>query len=312
MTDAKEQDTKIQKSESSAVAEAAVDTSFNKLNFINLIAYILNSIATYSIQFGWIDRPNNGDISDKYQTIITPFGTSFLIWSVIFMWQLFWVCWQFLPSQRNSEGVIKAWYYYPIFTVFQAGWTFSFSWEIMWLSLIFMYAILATLISASMSLQTYKKTWKGYLLWQGPFSIQTGWIMAASALNTNVLPVYYEASTTVKIVVSSLSLVVLVVTAFTWLSSYPVDFAIPLVIVWALGGVYAELQSPMPMILEEFSTKQINGVQNGVLAGLVVIGTGIIAKAAYVILKQRPETMKLAAQAEVPKSVDSDSAEDSV
>lgn len=136
--------------------------------------------------------------------------------------------------------------------------------------------------------------------------------MAASALNTNVLPVYYEASTTVKIVVSSLSLVVLVVTAFTWLSSYPVDFAIPLVIVWALGGVYAELQSPMPMILEEFSTKQINGVQNGVLAGLVVIGTGIIAKAAYVILKQRPETMKLAAQAEVPKSVDSDSAEDSV
>ena len=312
MTDAKEQDTKIQKSENSAAAEAAVDTSFNKLNFINLIAYILNSIATYSIQFGWIDRPNNGDISDKYQTIITPFGESFLIWAVIFMWQLFWVCWQFLPSQRNSEGVIKAWYYYPIFTVFQAGWTFSFSWEIMWLSLIFMYAILATLISASMSLQTYKKTWKGYLLWQGPFSIQTGWIMAASALNTNVLPVYYEASTTVKIVVSSLSLVVLVVTAFTWLSSYPVDFAIPLVIVWALGGVYAELQSPMPMILEEFSTKQINGVQNGVLAGLVVIGTGIIAKAAYVILKQRPETMKLAAQAEVPKSVDSDSAEDSV
>lgn len=134
----------------------AVDTSINKFNILNLLFYIINSIATYAIQFGWLPLPNNGDISDKYQTIITPFGTSFLIWSVIFMWQLFWVIWQFLPSQRNSEGVIKAWYYYPIFTVFQAGWTFSFAHEIMWLSLIFMYSILTTLILASMSLQTYK------------------------------------------------------------------------------------------------------------------------------------------------------------
>lgn len=208
------------------------------------------------------------------------------------MWQLFWVIWQFVPSQRNSEGVIKAWYYYPIMTVFQAGWTISFSYEIMWLALIFMYGILATLIAASMSLQTYKKTWKGYMLWQGPFSLQTGWIMAASAVMTNTLPVAYEASTTGKIIVSSLSLLVLVATAFTWLSSYPVDFAIPLVILWALGGVYAELQAPAEMILNEFSTKQISGVQNGVIAGMFLIGVGIVAKVLYVFIKQRPQALK--------------------
>lgn len=269
-----------------------VDKSFNKLNFINLLAYIVNSLVTYAIQFGWIDRPNNAELSDKYQTIITPFGTSFLIWSVIFMWQLFWVLWQFLPSQRNSEGVTRAWYYYPIFTVFQAGWTISFSFEIMWLSLVFMYGILVTLISASMSLQKYKKTWKGYLLWQGPFSIQTGWIMAASSLNTNVLLVAYSGSTTAKIVVAALSLVVLIATSFTWLSSYPVDFAIPLVIVWALTGIYYELENPLQMIIDEFSTKQINGVQSGVLAGAALIGFGIVSKALYVLIKQRPAALK--------------------
>lgn len=286
-----------------------VDKSLNKLNFINLLAYIVNSLVTYAIQFGWIDRPNNGELSDKYQTIITPFGTSFLIWSVIFMWQLFWVLWQFLPSQRNSEGVTRAWYYYPIFTVMQAGWTISFSFEIMWLSLIFMYGILVTLISASMSLQKYKKTWKGYLLWQGPFSIQTGWIMAASSLNTNVLLVAYSGTTTAKIVVAALSLVVLIATSFTWLSSYPVDFAIPLVIVWALTGIYFELENPLQMIIDEFSQKQINGVQSGVLAGAVLISVGIVSKALYVLIKQRPAALKAEREASDEKSADESSAE---
>merc|ERR1712238_181867 len=216
------------------------------------------------------------------------FGLSFSIWGLIFVWQLFWVLWQLLPSQRNSEGVLKAWYYYPIMTVLQAGWTFSFAHEIMWLALIFMYGILFTLVRASMSLQTYEKTWKGYLLWQGPFSIQTGWIMAASAVMTNTLPVAYDATTTAKIVVGALSLVVLLVTASTWLSSYPVDFAIPCVIVWALYGVYAELGTPMTSITEEFTTKQITGVRNGVLAGMILIGVGIIVKIVYVFAKQRP------------------------
>jgi len=258
----------------------------------NLTFYIINSIATYCIQFGWVDLPNNGDISDKYQTIITPFGTSFLIWSVIFMWQLFWVIWQFLPSQRNCEGVIRAWYYYPLFTVFQAGWTISFAHEIMWLSLIFMYGILVTLVSASMSLQKYKKCLKGYLIWQFPFSLQTGWIMCASVLNTNVLPVYYNATDTTQIIVASVSLAVLIITAFTWLSSYPCDFAIPCVIVWALCGVYAELNLPLPLILTTFSERQINGVQTSVLSAIVLIAVGIVSKALYIFIKQRPQELQ--------------------
>merc|ERR1711865_1298057 len=161
------------------------------------------------------------------------------------------------------------------------------------------YGILFTLVRASMSLQTYQKTWKGYLLWQGPFSIQTGWIMAASAVMTNTLPVAYDATTTAKIVVGSLSLVVLLVTAFTWLSSYPVDFAIPCVIVWALYGVYAELETPMISITEEFTMKQITGVRNGVLAGMILIGVGIILKLVYVLAKQRPAAIQAKIQEEV-------------
>lgn len=276
-------------------------TSVNRYNVCNIMAYGLNVFVTFGIgTFGLAGRPTNGDISDRYQTLVTPFGTSFSIWGVIFIWQAVWTVWQIAsPSQRNSEGVLRAWYYYPIMTILQAGWTVSFSYEIMWLSLLFMYGILVTLILATMSLQRWRdKRMGGYLLWQAPFSIQTGWIMAASAVNTNVLPVYYDASPAVQIAIGSICLVALVVTALSWLASYPVDFAIPLVIVWALGGVYAELSNPKPSITAAFTEKQIDGTQSGVLAALCLIGIAIIAKTLYVFLKQRPEAMRKEEQEE--------------
>jgi len=285
---------------------AAVENTFiNKFNILNLTFYILNSLATYSMQFGWLPLANMGDLSDKYQTIITPGGTSFAIWGVIFMWQLFWVGWQFLPSQRNSEGVIKAWYFYPLFTVCQTGWTFSFALEIMWLAMIFMTGILVILIAASMSLQTYKKTWKGYLIWQFPFSIQTGWIMAASTLNLNLLPVFYKANALTQMIFAGVSLTALVITAFTWLSSYPVDFAIPCVILWALCGIYVELNAPLALITDTFSERQINGIHTAVLVGMIAIAVGIVSKAMYVLIVQRPAALKASAGDE--KKLDSDS-----
>merc|ERR1712194_266671 len=201
-----------------------------------------------------------------------------------------------------------------IFTVFQAGWTFSFANEIMWLSLVCMYGILATLVAASMSLQTYKKCWKGYFIWQFGFSLQTGWIMCASVLNTNVLPVYYNANDTTQIIVASVSLAVLVTTAFTWLSSYPCDFAIPCVIVWASTGIYLELNTPLTLITSTFSERQINGIQNAVLSGIVLVSVGIVAKALYIIFKQRPQAQKEEEKKYVSnsESEEAESGEDSV
>merc|ERR1712224_537889 len=295
-------------------AAPAVDTSINRFIVFNTLFYILNSAATYAVQFGWANLPDNGTLSDKYQTILTPWGTSFSIWIAIFMYQLLWVIWQWLPSQRNSEGVMRAWYFYPIFSTFQAGWTFSFANEIMWLSLVCMYGILTALVSASMSLQKYKKGWKGYLIWQFPFSLQTGWIMCASALNTNVLPVYYGATDTTQIIVASVSLAVLVTTAFTWLSSYPCDFAIPCVVVWAFTGVYLELNKPLTLITSTFSDRQINGVQNAVLSAIVLVAVGIVAKAMYILFKQRPQAQKEEEKktASNSESEEAESGEDSV
>jgi benzodiazapine receptor len=281
MTDTIVIDTTSKSSSTGGANIPVTNTSLNKYNFLNLLAYVVNASVTFGI-----------GVDGKYRSILAPFGPSFIIWTVIFVWQAIWVLWQFLPSQRNSEGVERAWYYYPIMTFWQTVWTVSYLYDIMWLSLICMYFILITLVMTSMSLQKYSKTWKGYSLWQGPISINTGWIMAAAAVSTNSFAVAVEATAATQLILSSLSLVVLLGTAFTWLCSYPVDFAIPLVIVWALGGIYGELQNPSQIVLEEFTTRQINGVQSGVLAGLYLSSFGIIVKILYVLLKQRPDSMK--------------------
>lgn len=269
--------------------------SFNRYNAINLVGYVVNAVVVFGVgSLGWFDRPSNGELSDKYQTIITPSGYAFSIWGPIFILQFLWVLWQMLPSQRNSDGVTAVGYWYLGVCLMQVGWTLSFSWEIMWLSLIFMYAILFCLVGMHLPLQRYGKVWKGYFLWQFPFSLHLGWIIAASLVNTSVVFVTYGASVAAQMGVAIASLVLVVVAAIAFLSKYPVDLAPPLVLVWALGAVYVELQDPLLKITNTFSEAQISGIQTGSLAVLSTVLGLVLLKVVYVLCVQRPRARRSA------------------
>ena len=60
----------------------------NRKNWLNLVAYILNVTLVYGIgNAGWLGTPTNGELSDKYQTLVTPSSSAFTIWAVIFLFQ---------------------------------------------------------------------------------------------------------------------------------------------------------------------------------------------------------------------------------
>jgi hypothetical protein len=48
----------------------------NKLYLWNLAAYVLNVAVIYILGFGfgYLDLPSNGELSSKYQTLVTPVG----------------------------------------------------------------------------------------------------------------------------------------------------------------------------------------------------------------------------------------------
>lgn len=60
----------------------------NFKNVLNLIAFAGNTAVTFGIgTLGWLDTPTNQELSEKYQTLITPNTTGFLIWPIIFGFQ---------------------------------------------------------------------------------------------------------------------------------------------------------------------------------------------------------------------------------
>lgn len=269
------------------------DTSLNKFVVINLLSYAINTFVTFSIgTFGLFGRPDNGELSDKYQTILTPSGTAFSIWSIIFIAQAVWTVAQWWPSFRNTPFVLSVGYGYAVVCLFQAGWTIAFSFEIQWLAYLFMLGINAALNYCVRQMNKIEKSFGSYFLWQFPFSIHCGWIFAATALNTNVLAVAYKGSPMVQIVVAALCLVVLLGVAMIWLSGYPVDLTVPLVLVWALGWIYGELQSPKDSITSRFDQTEIEGFAYAAAGGAIAIFFATMVKIAYVCCVQRPAAKK--------------------
>ena len=73
----------------------------NWLNYLNLIGYIINVFFTFLLVpvFG---IPDNAELSEKYQTILTPAGYAFAIWGVIFVAEGIFAIAQMFPKFRSD------------------------------------------------------------------------------------------------------------------------------------------------------------------------------------------------------------------
>lgn len=215
------------------------------LNVLNVIAYIANVGFVNGVP-ALFNVPDNGELSRKYQTIVTPAGWAFAIWGLIFLVQAIWSVVQVaVPSYRTNPLVVEGVDYNYIWVcLFQIAWTFAFGFERIGLSLVFMLGILFFLIRIY-SLQ--QKTLienndvafsRNYWLLRFPFGIHLGWIIAATLVNTNVVLVAFGVSARLQFYAAMLSLVItLVVTAgslFNQADKKHPDVVIPLVLVWAL------------------------------------------------------------------------------
>jgi hypothetical protein len=207
-------------------------------NYLNVLAYLANLIVTYAIGlYGIGALSTNAELSQKYQTLVTPAGYTFLIWAPIFITQLVFVILQLLPAYRSSPWVAKAvGYQYIGVCVSQVTWTLSFSFEIIWLSLLSMISILYFLLIIVNDLYKLedKPSIKEFILFKFPFSLHCGWILAAVVLNINVVLVWQAVSANAQYYVALVSLVGIVIFA-CFAISFPnrPDYVIAMVLAWA-------------------------------------------------------------------------------
>jgi len=251
------------------------------LNVMNLIAFLLNAVFVWGFGvFGLLDLPNNADLSRKYQTLITPAGWTFSIWLLIFVSQALFVLAQLFVSRYKKSGFVLrgvAWLYvYACFL--QAGWAIAFAYEIIWLTMLLMALLCACLVKIvinNVSIE-YDDT-LSYWLMVFPFQIHCGWILAATALNANVVIVDEEMDNQrLQLTAAIVSLVAIQVSATISLFSCMIpQRVIGLVIIWAAIGIKYELDSRPGNIsgFDELITEALAGAASGVAiitAGLII------------------------------------------
>lgn len=248
----------------------------NYLNYLNLVGFVINVFVTFAASsiFGF---PDNAELSDKYQTIVTPAGFTFAIWGIIFIAQGIFAVVQMLSAYRShplvQEGV-SIWYFSAC--IFQSAWTFAFGYEVISLSLIFMGGILGSLLpivinQSKIEVSEPSKENGDFWLLKFPFSIHCGWIAAAFAVNANVLVLATGAQAAAQESWAYVTLVYAVfIGVFALLYLSPPDFTIPSVLVWATMGISSELKNPKDSIVNTFSDEAVSRVRGSVI-GLCVI-----------------------------------------
>lgn len=247
------------------------------INYVNVISYFSNFLVVFGST--WAGLPDNGTLSAKYQTLVTPAGYAFSIWGIIFTAELIWTIVQLLPSYRSNDLVVRGvGYNFALACLAQCSWTIFFGLEKITLSLIAMVCILIPLALILLEIsRTSSATYAEYWLLKFPFLIHAAWIMAATLVNVNVIVVAFKASSKIQTIVGWISLVIVFFagayfTTTIWRKAKRV-WVVPCVMVWATTAIASELSEPKDLILATFSESTIEQTRGAskIVANLLVV-----------------------------------------
>lgn len=261
----------------------------NGKNIANALAYAINTLFTYGVGIsGWFGASTNIELSEKYQSLVTPKGTAFSIWSVIFLSQAAFAIIQLLGRYRDHTMVQNGVsYWYVAVCAAQVAWTLCFGFEKFVLSLCFMVVLWSSLVGLVVS-QYYSESSFGdisrleeFWLMRFPFAVHLGWITAALAVNVNVVAVSSSAPAATQLAISIISLAVLhAVSVWVLFGFKKPNYTIACVLSWASGWIYAALQDPMALIVSTFNEQVISGVSYASLALSIIIISQVVVRVA--------------------------------
>lgn len=162
-----------------------------RLVLLNAIAFFIHLIISWLTQFKLINTKDVGEISDQHPSIFTPSGTTFLIWTVIYValisFSVFHVIKAFKEPETNehNEDVSNISGFFIINNVATA------SWLIFWVNnyittsviLIFIQLITLIIIHIRLNIHDASRSFASKLFTQFPLSIYLGWISIATIAN---------------------------------------------------------------------------------------------------------------------------------
>mmetsp|Transcript_44816 Transcript_44816/g.106277 ORF Transcript_44816/g.106277 Transcript_44816/m.106277 type:complete len:315 (+) Transcript_44816:94-1038(+) len=268
----------------------------------NAAAFVLNTFIVQTSMLGWYGGTNS-DISRKYQTFVTPAGWAFSIWGLIYLSEAANTVFQFFPSERDASNPIvkRIGYWWVSAQLFQVAWTLVFAQELIVLSFICMLGIFISLFKVVAALDggragtlaigtvalrdRFEVSQLQWWLYYFPFQLHFAWITAATIINTNLLPRFYDASLTFQLGFAIFSLCLPLLSAMN-AATYRLDAVHPLVLSWALTALYAQLNNPLnPLPYNAAGSVPTEAL--GLAAGLEAMTLGLVGLTPLLILAIR-------------------------
>ncbi len=163
------------------------------LNTISLIAVIIFNALAGS---GNLGDYTMGELSAKYDTLITPAGYAFSIWGLIYMFLTAYVIfqWYAYKKQKFDETIDQAGPYFLLSNVANIAWLLLWLNEYLGFSIIAMAILLLSLVKLVIRLDLER--WDApvriiaFVWW--PIAIYLGWIIVASVTNVAAFLVFLQ------------------------------------------------------------------------------------------------------------------------
>lgn len=214
-------------------------------SWINAALLVATLIVNALGATGIINGLSQKEISDRYQTLITPAPSTFSIWSVIYTFLIISIVVLVIKAKDNYYGKVLE-EISPLFWVSCAlnnVWIVTFSYELIGLSTIFIFAFLIVMVLIVKRLGRIQE--KNRFLLPVAFGLYAGWLFIATVVNIAAWLVKVQWarfgiseeiwSIVILLVAVGLTLLVLLDTK---------NAILPLPIAWAYFGIYNFLGSP--------------------------------------------------------------------
>jgi hypothetical protein len=216
----------------------------------NVAALVLTLVVNVLAKALPLNGQTTAQVSDRFPVYFVPAGYVFSIWGVIYLALTAFTVYQALPRQATNPALRRVGYLFALTGVLNSVWIFMWHYNLFLLTIVFMVALLVTLIAIYLRLDIGRARVSTLERWlvHTPFSIYLAWISVATIANAS--DVLYDLGwdgfgvsgptwAIVMLVVASLLTVAVSVTRR--------DVAYTAVIVWAFIGIMVK-QSATPEV----------------------------------------------------------------
>jgi benzodiazapine receptor len=210
------------------------------LQSLNVLAFAVTVIVNALASSLALNGVTTAEVSDLYFTLVTPAGYVFSIWGVIYTLLLLFAVFQALPSQREKPFLQQINVLFVLSSVFNVAWLFLWHYDQIVLSVVLMFALLATLIAIYTRLGIGKTSvgLKERAFVHLPFSVYLGWITVATIANVSsaLVSIQWDGFGLANDVWAVLVIAVALLITLAVIATRK-DVAYSLVLVWALVGI---------------------------------------------------------------------------